>query len=146
MALSDIIEVSGSPPLEGKEGFYGSYLQWLQNVIVANLKEDSLENNKIVVINLIEIGIAMIPDPENQRGKYGISRQDIYKKVDDYYNREYDEICKERNVKHLSTEEDRDLLYRAYVREGIGSMSTWYDNFVGVVTKNIVSRTGPGRK
>ena len=139
----DIIEVSGTPPLEGKEGFYGSYLHWLQNLITANLKPDTIENNKLIVINLIEIGISMIPDPDDPNTEEkGTRRDKIYKEIEDYYNEEYDRICTDKGVERLSAEDERNVLYKAYIRKGLGSMSTWYDNFVGIVTRNVVSRTG----
>ena len=142
---NELIEIGGTPPLEGKEGFYGSYLHFLQNVIAANLKVDTIENNKLVIINLIEIGIAMIPDPPNKKtGEAGKTRDDIYKKINEYYNEIYD--AAEADKGKLSADEERNLLYKAYVRKGIGSMSTWYDQVTGIVTKNIVARTGPGKR
>jgi hypothetical protein len=140
----ELIEVSGTPPLEGKEGFYGSYLRLLDSIYSTMARIGDTESGKNAIIGLIEIGIAVIPDPKSERIKeLGLTRDEIYKKIDDYYNDECDRVEEEK--KKLSTEQERDILYRAYVRKGLGSMSSWYDHVVGSVTPNIVSRTGPRR-
>lgn len=143
----DIIEVSGTPPLEGKEGFYGSYLRLLESIYQIMAREGGSETGKTAIINLIEIGIAVIPDPKSQRIKeLGLTREAIYTKIEEYYTTKYEERANELKVEQLSADEERAIVYKAYIRMGLGSMSSWYDHIVGSVTPNIVSRTGPKRE
>ena len=133
----DFVEISGTPPLEGKEGFYASYLAWLMGVVNANLKSDSIENAKIIQIDLIEVGIAMLPKRESRTPIYAAIKKEIEEKKAD--------LKPPGGV--ISAEEERDIVYRAYIREGLGGISTWMDQVTGVVTRNRVARAstrGPG--
>lgn len=133
---NELIEIGGTPPLEGKEGFYGSYLQLMAQIVNAHLKMDTLENNKVVAINLIKIGIAMVPDPKNTY------RKPIYDAIENSIDTQHKEAIVANGGKPLSKDEERNIIYNAYIEEGIGGLSTWMDKVGGLVTKNVVSRTG----
>lgn len=133
--MADLIEVSGTPQLEGKEGFYGSYLNLLAQLIQAHLKMDTLENNKVVAINLIKIGIASIPDPKREY------RQTIYDAIEAEIDKQITEAIRDNGGKEISDNLTRAIIYDAYIKEGIGGLSTWMDKVAGLVTKNAIIRS-----
>jgi hypothetical protein len=132
---TDLIEISGSPPLEGKDGFYGSYLNFVMQTIGAAAQEYS-DENRMKVINLIEIGIALVPDPNRK------IREEIYDEIENEISGQEKHWRETHKDQKISMEDQIKIRYHAYIRCGLGGLSTWYDKMVGVVTKNVVSRTG----
>ena len=75
--MSDRIELSGTPPLEGRDGFYASYLHFLQTVYNTLASPEHFENSKACVIGMVRVQIASIPDEKTREKIYNAISDDI---------------------------------------------------------------------
>ena len=131
------IELTGAPILEGRDGFFSAYLNFISMVLRASSNPENFENSKASVVALVKIGIAMIPDPDNT------IRSAIYDKIYDDIDEQWLEEEKREGKKldRRDVNKQRQFAFNAYVDVGIGELSTWMDQMVGIVVRNRVGRT-----
>jgi len=125
--------------LEGRQGFYGLWLNFMQSNFMAQLKIDTIGNNRIVNINLIKMGIAMIPDPKKEY------RPQIYKAIEDEIQKGITEHIEEygENPSHDALV---NITYNAHITMGLGGITDFMDKLQGLVVKNEIIRVASGRK
>jgi hypothetical protein len=99
--------------------FFNSFLQLFEKIITAI--QSGTPESKPIAINLIMLGIASIPDPEN------ITRPPIYENIEKEI-----ELQKKANP-DATKEQIQDFEYTAYMRYGQAGIVSWL-NRMGMFT------------
>lgn len=131
--MNDRIELTGTPIWEGRDGFFGSYLHFIQTVYNTLASPENFENSKACVIAMIRVQIAAIPDEK--------TREKIYNAISDDIEaawREEGRITGKKDRNDVTKQ--RNFSYSAHVDIGIGMISAWYDGAVGIITRNSIGR------